>query len=298
MSHHPHSAISHGAPVYWPAVTARPPFIDQLQRAIARNDSLFCVGLDPLPEKMPASYARSPRGVLEFLCAIVDATADRVCAFKPQIAHFAAIAAEPELGALIAHIHGSHPDIPVILDAKRGDIGSTAERYAVEAFDRYGADAVTVNPYLGRESLEPFLRRTDRGVVIVCRTSNADNELVQGHPAGDPSYLRVARAAAEWNTHRNVMLVAGATYPQELAQIRAAAPAVPLLLPGIGSQGGDLAAAVTAGLDACGSGVVVASSRAVTYASGGADFAPAAAEAAEKMRLTINEIRRHQHAGS
>jgi orotidine-5'-phosphate decarboxylase len=272
-------------------VTRRPPFSERLLDTSARHSSSFCVGLDPLPDLMPPSFSRTPEGVLRFCCEIVDATAMSVCAFKPQIAHFAAIGAEAELARLIAYVHARHPAVPVILDAKRGDIGSTAERYAAEAFDRYGADAVTVNPYFGREGLQPFLDRADRGVVVVCRTSNADNSLIQSHPESDPVYLRVARAAAlDWNASGNVMLVAGATYPEELAAIRAAAPEVPLLVPGIGSQGGDLRAALAAGLDARGRGVVVTSSRAITYASQGGDFAVAAAAAAERFRCDINEV--------
>jgi orotidine-5'-phosphate decarboxylase len=273
-------------------VTPRLPFIDLLRESSAHHASMFCVGLDPIPERMPESLPRSPAGVLRFCQAIVDATALSVCAFKPQIAHFAAIGAEDELARLIAYIHERYAGIPVILDAKRGDIGSTAERYAVEAFERYDADAVTVNPYLGRESLQPFLDRADRGVLVVCRTSNPDNALIQGYPETDPTYLRVARAAAtEWNGNGNVMLVAGATYPEGLAKIRATAPALPLLLPGIGSQRGDLPAALAAGLDADGAGVVVSSSRAIAYASQGSDFAAAARALAEKLRCQINELR-------
>jgi orotidine-5'-phosphate decarboxylase len=273
-------------------VTARLPFPTRLREARAANDSLFCVGLDPLVDLMPEAFPRTPAGVLSFCEAVVDATASHVCAYKPQHAHFAAIGAEQELARLIAYIHERHPRIPVILDAKRGDVGSTAERYAVEAFERYDADAVTVNPYLGRESLEPFLARADRGVVIVCRTSNPDNGFIQDYPASDPVYLRVARAAAtEWNRHGNVMLVVGATYPDELAAVRAAAPDLPLLLPGIGTQGGDLRAALDAGLDRHGAGVVASSSRAIAYASRASDFADAAAQSAAFFQHEINKLR-------
>jgi orotidine-5'-phosphate decarboxylase len=270
----------------------RPSFCDQLERSWQERSSLVCVGLDPLPDRLPDPVARDRRGVLDFCTAIVDAVADVVCAFKPQVAHFAAIGAESGLADLIDHIHRRHPGVPVILDAKRGDIGSTARRYAVEAFERYDADAVTANPYLGPESLRPFLDWPGRGVVVLCRTSNPDSAWLQDYPAGDPVYLRVARAAAEWNSDGNVMLVTGATYPDELARIRAAVGDMGLLVPGIGAQGGDLEATLGAGLRADGRGLVVATSRAVLYASPGADFAAAARAAAVELRDAINAARR------
>ncbi len=257
-----------------------------------RQQSLLCVGLDPLPAQFPLPFKNSPDQVLAFCTQIVDAVAAHVCAFKPQIAHFAALGAEPALAALIQYIHRHHPGIPVILDAKRGDIGSTAALYAQEAFERYQADAVTLNPYLGSESLAPFLARPEKGAVVLCRTSNPDNDLVQGHTPSDPLYLKIARkAASDWNRHGNLMLVAGATYPAELAAIRAAAPGVPLLVPGIGAQGGDLAAVLAAGLDADGAGLVISSSRAIIYASEGADFAAAAAAQASALQAQINALR-------
>ncbi len=269
----------------------RAAFADQLRNAEAKCDSLLCVGLDPLPDAMPTGFDGAA-GALEFCSAIVDAVADRVCAFKPQIAHFAALGAEGELATLIDYIHTRHPDIPVILDAKRGDMGATAERYAIEAFDRYRADAVTVNPYLGPESLRPFLKRADRGVVVLCRTSNPESAWLQDYPAADPVYLRVARAAASWNVAGNVMLVAGATYPDELRRIRSAVVDMTLLVPGVGSQGGDVAAVVHAGLNSRGSGLVINASRSVLYASKGSDFAQAARAAAVELRDEINELRR------
>jgi orotidine-5'-phosphate decarboxylase len=247
------------------------------------------VGLDPLPDAMPARF--SERGLLAFCCAIVDAVADVVCAFKPQIAHFAALGAEPELAALIAYIHEHHPRVPVILDAKRSDMGATAERYAIEAFDRYRADAVTVNPYLGPESLRPFLRRVDRGVVVLCRTSNPESAWLQDFPASDPVYLRVARAAVDWNAAGNVMLVAGATYPHELRRIRAVIGDMTLLVPGIGAQGGQVQAVVAAGLNSCGAGLVINASRSVLYASRANDFAEAARTVAIALRDEINRER-------
>ncbi len=268
----------------------RPSFAEQLGTCERINGSLVCVGLDPLPESMPAAFEGGD-GVLAFCCSIVDAVADQVCAFKPQIAHFAALAAENELATLIAYIHERHPDVPVILDAKRGDMGATAERYAVEVFDRYKADAVTVNPYLGAESLQPYLRRSDRGVVILCRTSNPESGWLQDYPANDPLYLRVARAAAGWNKTGNVMLVVGATYPEELRQVRRVVEDMTLLIPGVGSQGGDVAAVVDAGLNSQRSGLIISASRSVLYASKGTDFADAARAAVAALRGEINQLR-------
>jgi orotidine-5'-phosphate decarboxylase len=239
---------------------------------------------------MPHRFADSG-GVLAFCCGIVDAVADIVCAFKPQIAHFAALGAEAELAAVIAYVHEHHPGVPVILDAKRSDMGATAERYAIEAFDRYQADAVTVNPYLGPESLRPFLRRTDRGVIVLCRTSNPESAWLQDFPVSDPVYLRVARAAVDWNTAGNVMLVAGATYPDELRRIRAVVGDMTLLVPGVGAQGGDVPALVAAGINRRGAGLVINASRSVLYASRANDFAEAARTAAIALRDEINRER-------
>jgi orotidine-5'-phosphate decarboxylase len=267
-------------------------FNHRLREAFERQSSLLCVGLDPLPARFPSGFDGSLESVASFCRAIVDATADLVCAFKPQIAHFAALGAEDVLAALIRHIHEQHPGLPVILDAKRGDIGSTAERYALEAYGRYGADAVTLNPYMGSESLVPFLTQPERGAVVLCRTSNPGSNLIQSHTPEDPLYLRVARTAAEsWNDNDNVMLVAGATYPDELASIRSAAPELPLLVPGVGDQGADLGAALKAGLDQNAAGVVISSSRAILYAGSGSDFADAARARAQEFRDQINGFR-------
>ena len=222
---------------------------------------------------------------------MVDATAGEVCAFKPQIAHFAAAGAEEQLTEVIAYIHSRHPDVLVILDAKRGDIGAVAEFYAREAFERYGADLVTVNPYLGPESVRPFLAYRDRGVVVVCRTSNPESAWLQHHPEDEPTFVRVARAASQWNEHGNVMLVAGATYPQDLARIRSVAGDIPLLVPGVGAQGGDLSAVLEAGLDTRGQGLVINASRSILYA-GGNDYARAARQAALRLRETIADLSR------
>jgi orotidine-5'-phosphate decarboxylase len=261
-------------------------------------NSLVCVGLDPEPAKFPARFANDPDAVFNFCRAIVDATADYVCSFKPQIAHFAALGAEDALQRLIAHIHAAHPGIPVILDSKRGDIGSTAQHYATEAFDRYCADAVTANPYLGRDSVQPFLDRADRGVVILCRTSNPgagdlQDLVVSGNGSdGRPLYQHVAQKIAhEWNTNSNCALVVGATWPEQLREVRAIVGDVPFLVPGVGAQGGDVEAVVTNAKTADGTGLIVSSSRAILYASNGEDFADAAANAAKSLRDEINRYR-------
>ncbi|MBN8726601.1 MAG: orotidine-5'-phosphate decarboxylase [Xanthomonadales bacterium] len=268
-------------------------FIHALTAAWQRNDSLVCVGLDPEPARFPAHLGADPDAIFAFCRAIVDATADLVCAFKPQIAHFAAHGAEGALERLIAHIHAAHPGVPVILDAKRGDIGSTARQYAAEAFDRYGADAVTVNPYLGHDSLAPFLDRTDKGVIILCRTSNPGGADFQALDCGGaPLYLRVAETVArDWNAHGNCALVTGATWPEELGRVRAAVGDMPLLVPGIGAQGGDVAAVLRHGATANGTGLMVSSSRAILYAGSGTDFTDAARAAARELRDTINRFR-------
>ena len=268
-------------------------FTQMLAAAWQKNNSLLCVGLDPDPAKFPAHLKGRDDAILEFCTAIVDATADLVCAFKPQIAYFAARRAEDQLEALIAHIHEKHPGIPVILDAKRGDIGSTAEQYAVEAFERFRADAVTVNPYMGRDSVEPYLAYPDKGVILLCRTSNPGGSDLQFlDVGGEKLYERVARLAArEWNTSGQISLVVGATFPAEIARVRAIVGDVPLLVPGIGAQGGDIEATVRDGGTAAGTGLMINSSRAILYAGKGADFAAAAREAALETRDAINLYR-------
>ena len=269
-------------------------FMQSLQQAWKNHNSLVCVGLDPEPAKFPAYLRDDPDAVFTFCAAIVDATADLVCAFKPQIAHFAALRAEETLERLIAHIHDKHPGVPVILDAKRGDIGSTAQHYATEAFDRYRADAVTVNPYLGRDSIQPFLDRADKGVVLLCRTSNPGGADFQALDCGGlPLYLRVAETIArDWNTHGNCVLVTGATWPEELGKVREVVGNMPLLVPGIGAQGGDVEAVLRHGLTGDASGLLISSSRAILYADNGAGFAQAARAAATALRDSINSHRR------
>lgn len=268
-------------------------FIQALSKAWRQNDSLVCVGLDPEIERFPRHLAGQGSPIFLFNKAIIDATADLVCAYKPQFAHYAAYEAEDQLERTIEYIHRSHPDVPVILDSKRGDVGNTAERYAIEAFERYGADAVTVNPYLGGDSLEPYLRRADKGVIILCRTSNPGARDLQDLKVGERAlYQVVAQLAAQrWNSRGNCLLVVGATYPEELAQVRALVGDMPLLVPGVGAQGADVAQAVRSGLTADGTGLIISSSRAILYASQGQDFASAARAATEKLRGEINASR-------
>jgi orotidine-5'-phosphate decarboxylase len=266
----------------------------KLAQAWKSTGSLVCVGLDPEPRKFPDQFRDAPGGIFEFNKAIVDATRDLVCAYKPQFAHYAAQHAENQLERTIEYIKSTAPDCIVILDSKRGDIGSTAEQYAQEAFERYGADAVTVNPYLGRDSVDPFLKHTDKGVIILCRTSNPgakDFQDLQVGP-GRKLFQHVADTVArEWNVAGNCMLVVGATYPEELADIRARVGDLPLLVPGVGAQGGDVAKVMAAGKTAAGTGLVISSSRAILYASSGENFAAAARKAAQELRDSINAHR-------
>jgi orotidine-5'-phosphate decarboxylase len=278
-------------------------FMQDLRQAWQRNDSLVCVGLDPEPARFPAHLRADPDAVFAFCRAIIDATADLVCCFKPQIAHFAALGAESALERLIAHIHENHPGVPVILDAKRGDIGSTARHYVGEAFDRYGADAVTVNPYLGRDSIQPFLDRADKGVVILCRTSNPGAGEVQDlrvrSATGELAlYQHIAETVArDWNANDNCLLVVGATRPAELADVRARVGDLPLLVPGVGAQGGDVAAVIANGCTAERTGLIVSSSRAILYAGEREDFAEAARAAASALRESINDCRQAGRSG-
>ncbi|HEY9131347.1 MAG TPA: orotidine-5'-phosphate decarboxylase [Dyella sp.] len=269
-------------------------FMQSLKQAWAANDSLVCVGFDPEPARFPVHLREHPDAVFEFCRAIVNATGDLVCAFKPQIAHFAALRAEDALERLIAHMHRMFPHVPVILDAKRGDIGSTAQHYVTEAFERYKADAVTLNPYLGRDSIQPFLDRADKGVILLCHTSNPGaSDLQDLDVGGMPLYQHVARLVArEWNGHGNCALVTGATWPEQLAEVRALVGDMPLLVPGIGAQGGDVEAVLRHGRTADGNGLMLNSSRALLYAGDGDDFAQASRAATLALRETINRYRR------
>lgn len=267
-------------------------FHDLLESAWKQTDSLLCVGLDPNPSRLPQVVCGEAARVFAFNKAIIDATREYACAYKPQFAYYASAGLEAELEMTISYVHETCPGLPVILDAKRGDIGSTATMYAQEAFERYGADAVTVNPYMGGDTLEPFLSYADKGVVILCRTSNPGASDLQGLVCdGKPLYLHVAeRAATAWNGNNNVMLVVGATAPQELADVRAACPGIPLLVPGVGAQGGSVQQVLEAGLHDR-TGLLINSSRGIIYASDGDDFAEAAGRAARELRDEINRYR-------
>ena len=270
-------------------------FINKLSAAWTANNSLLCVGLDPDLAKLPAELRDLPDGITTFCTRIIDATADLACAFKPQIAYFGALGAEKQLEDICRYVRENYPHIPLILDAKRGDIGATATQYAREAFERYGADAVTVNPYMGEDSLDPYLAWKDRGVIILCRTSNPGGSDLQFLDTdGVPLYQRVARLVAEkWNKNGQCALVVGATFPEELAQVRAIVGDMPLLVPGIGAQGGDIAATVGAGQTANGMGMMISSSRAIIYATpqAGEDYADAARRVAIETRDAINAHR-------
>ncbi|MBN1381598.1 MAG: orotidine-5'-phosphate decarboxylase [Deltaproteobacteria bacterium] len=268
-------------------------FMEGIEGAWGKNNSLVCVGLDTDIAKIPESVRKQRKSILAFNQAIVDATADLVCAYKPQIAYYAAAGAEDELRETIDYVHEAYPGIPVILDAKRGDIGATAEMYVKEVFERYNADAVTVNPYLGGDTLKPYLERKEKGVIILCRTSNPGARDIQDLEVdGKKLYQIVAeKAATEWNENGNVLLVVGATYPKELREIRAICGTMPLLVPGIGVQGGDIEQAVVNGKDTNGAGMIINSSRGIIYAGQGVDFAEAARRATIQLRDEINRYR-------
>ncbi|MEN9891483.1 MAG: orotidine 5-phosphate decarboxylase [Pseudomonadota bacterium] len=270
-------------------------FTDMLQAASVRADSMLCVGLDPEPSKFPAAWKGDATRIADFCCGIVDATQDLVGSYKPQIAYFAAHRAEDQLERVMAHIRRVAPGVPVILDAKRGDIGSTAAQYAREAFERYQADAVTLSPYMGFDSIEPYLKYDGKGLILLCRTSNPGGSDLQAQRLADGSllYEQVARmAAGDWNRNGQLGLVVGATFPAEIARVRELAPTLPLLIPGVGAQGGDAEATVRAGWRGAAAGdlsgttgaIMVNSSRAVLYASAGEDWASAARAAAIATR--------------
>jgi orotidine-5'-phosphate decarboxylase len=269
-------------------------FRDRLAARWRASNSLLCVGLDPDPSRFPAHLRERDDAIFAFCRAIVDATADVACAFKPQIAYFASNGAEDQLGDLIRHIRTTHPAVPVILDAKRGDIGATAEHYAREVFERYGADAVTLSPFMGYDSVAPFLAYTDRAAFLLCRTSNTGgNDLQMLDVAGGKVYEHVARLVTQWSGSSGQLgLVVGATYPAELARVRSIAGDLPLLVPGIGAQGGDVQASVEAGQTLAGLGLIINSSRAILYAGPGDDFAIQARRVAERTRDEINRYRK------
>jgi len=268
-------------------------FIEKLQKRWNETNTLVCVGLDPDPTRFPDIIGKSADKIFAFSRAIIDATADSVCAYKPQIAHFAALNAEDQLKEIIEYIHSEYPEVPVILDSKRGDIGTTAARYAKEAFERYEADAVTVNPYLGLDGVKPFTDYADKGVILLCRTSNPSAKDFQDLDVGGmPLYEQVAKTIAEdWNEHNNCALVVGATWPKQLGDIRKLVGDMPILVPGIGAQGGDLEGTLEHGLDSNKAGLIISSSRGVIYASDGDDFAGTAKSVVDEMNTAINSLR-------
>jgi len=276
-------------------------FLTMLAQAERSNQSLVCVGLDPDPAKFPLHWRGDVGKIFDFCAAIVDATADQAIAFKPQIAYFAAHGAEAQLERLMAHMRASAPQVPVILDAKRGDIGSTAEQYAKEAFERYGADAITLSPFMGLDSVQPYLRYPDKGAFLLCRTSNPggddfQNQRLQTLPDAPRLYEHIAYLAqGPWNENGQLGLVVGATYPQELERVRALAPTVPLLIPGVGAQGGDAQATVRAAwrgtADRTTGPIAVNASRSIIYVSDATDFAQAARREAMALRLSLQAAR-------
>ena len=276
-------------------------FLDMLSQAERQHQSMLCVGLDPDPAKFPDHWRGDASKIYDFCAAIIDATADQCMAFKPQIAYFAAHRAEDQLERLMAYLRAQAPQVPVILDAKRGDIGSTAEQYAKEAFERYGADAVTLSPFMGRDSVQPYLRYSGKGAFLLCRTSNPggddfQNQALAALPGQPRLYEHIAQLAqTTWNENGQLGLVVGATYPQELARVRALAPTVPLLIPGVGAQGGDATATVRAAWRGSATQttgpIVVNASRSVLYADSGAKFAQAARQEAMALRQSLQAAR-------
>ena len=270
-------------------------FMEKLEAAWKKSGSLVCVGLDPDLAKMPDCVKSAEYPIFEFNRAIIDATAGAVCCYKPQAAYYAGQNADDQLAMTIDYIRANFPEIPVILDAKRADIGATTAMYAREAFERFQADAVTVNPYMGMDALKPFLDHGEKGVIILCRTSNPGAMEIQDIKLenGEEMFLHVAKlASSTWNYNRNIALVTGATFPEQLGAVRKVVGDMPLLVPGVGAQGGDVAAVIANGLDSAGNGLMINSSRGIIYASKGEDFAVAAGKAAENLRDTINSFRK------
>jgi orotidine-5'-phosphate decarboxylase len=269
-------------------------FYSKLEKSWAKSGSLACVGLDPLISKMPTHLQENRNSIFEFNKAIIDATADIVCAFKPQIAYFSSQKAENALEETIAYIHENYPDVPVILDAKRSDMDSTAEQYAIEAFDRYKADALTVVPFQGTDAIKPYLDRKDKGIILLCKTSNpGSSDLQDLRVDGEPLFRLIARRAAnDWNTNNNVALVVGATQPNDLREVRKLIGKMPVLVPGIGAQGGNLESTVLYGTNQNNTGLIISASRSVIYASTGEDFAEKARMVVLKTNEEINAFRK------
>lgn len=268
-------------------------FSDKLLFRWKNHNSMVCVGLDTDLKKLPEAIRNEKYPIFAFNKAIIDATHDLVCCYKPQIAYYSAFGAENQLEMTFQYLRATYPDIPTILDGKRGDIGSTAEMYAIEAFDRYKADALTVNPYLGGDALEPFLNRSEKGIIILCKTSNPGSSEIQGLLVDDTEiYKKIAYLSQNrWNLNNNVCLVVGGTYPQELASVRKIAPDLPILVPGVGAQGAKVKDVVKAGMTDDHTGLIINSSRGIIYASSNNNFAEAAREATLELRDSINKYR-------
>jgi orotidine-5'-phosphate decarboxylase len=274
-------------------------FFDRLRDAATKKNTLLCVGLDSEPDRLPAPLRgrEGVEGIVEFNRRIVDATADLVAAYKPNLAFYEALG-PAGMEALLRTRELIPADVPVIGDAKRGDIDNTMRRYATALLDVYRFDCVTLSPYLGRDAIEPFVSRAERGVYLLCRTSNpgsgeiADLDVRRADGATGPLYLAIAERVKTWNKSENLGLVVGATYPHELARVREVAPDLPILLPGVGAQGGLLEESVAAGVDSRGAGLLVNASRQVLYASESDDFPEAARRAAQTLRDRINTARK------
>jgi orotidine-5'-phosphate decarboxylase len=269
-------------------------FSDKLTARWRQSNSLVCVGLDTDITKLPDTIRDEKYPAFAFNKAIIDATHDAVCCFKPQIAFYSAFGIENQLEMTFQYLRSTYPEIPTILDAKRGDIGSTSEMYAKEAFERYKADAVTVNPYLGGDAMRPFLDHKDKGIIVLCKTSNPGSGEIQSMLLGDDEevFQKVAALAqTRWNLNNNVCLVVGGTYPEELALVRELAPDIPILVPGVGAQGGDVKSIVKSGQTDDHTGLIINSSRGIIYASSESDFDDAAREAAIELRDRINRYR-------
>jgi len=271
-------------------------FLQKLDAAVTKNDSLLCVGLDADFDRLPEHLKNSATPLFDFNKAIIDATADLACAFKPNTAFYESRGAAgiEELKQTCDYINEKYPDIPIIVDLKRADIGNTNKHYAIFAFDYLGAGAVTVHPWLGREAVQPFLDRKDKGIIVLCRNSNAGaGEFQDLQVDGRPLYMHVAEnVAKQWNANGNCLLVVGATYPEEMAKVRQlVGDDMVFLVPGLGAQGGDAEAVIKAGKNPAGRGLIINSARAILYASSGQDFAKAARAKATETRDTINKYR-------
>lgn len=270
-------------------------FQQKLDDIVVRNNSFVCIGLDSDVTKLPDKFQHHENAQSEFNKAIIDATHDLVCCYKPNSAFYESRGAKGinELKLTCDYIRGIYPDIPIILDAKRADIGNTNKGYVQFAYEYLGVDAITLNPYLGQEAIKPFIDMSDKGAIILCKTSNEGSKEFQDlNVDGKKLYQIVAeKVAKEWNVSDNCSLVVGATYPEELKEVRTIVGDMTLLVPGIGSQGGDVEKTIRAGLNSKKAGLIINSSRSIIFASTGDDFAEKAREETEKLRNQINTFR-------